>query len=448
MLTRAPRTGRGDDGVVAILVAIFAVVMFGFAAIIVDLGAARAASNDAQNAADAAVLAAAEKLPEDRSPTPAELDDAVDAAKAYALDNYGTDEPEWTSCLDSERHPLTPSSTQCISFTVEPDEVVVRVRIPQRRSESFFGGIVGYDGLVIAASAEAAADRSTTMPACVVCLLGPGPHDLQSGELTVSGGDTRINGHLWLNDDGLVQTAGTTHVHLGAINRPDRVSDPEAYPSTPLADPLASLSMPDTTSLQARSAGSLCGSGAADGPGRYGVVSLGDGGTCVLQPGLYVFTGPLSIDGTRGLDASAGVTLFFACGNSGTITSCASDSDPGRLSVTGSGDVDVAASTSATPAGEAVQGLAIVFDRTNDATLFIGGGGAASRGVSGTIYGRSATVDVRVPACRATDPQPLQSLVVVDDLRFTGAPGPCLGTSYSAADNVTVTTATSGGLVR
>src|SRR5205085_7867274 len=59
VLMRRRADGPGDRGAVAILVAVFAIVMFAVGALVVDLGVARVTRRDAQNAADSAALAAA-----------------------------------------------------------------------------------------------------------------------------------------------------------------------------------------------------------------------------------------------------------------------------------------------------------------------------------------------------------------------------------------------------
>jgi len=60
LTTREPR----DDGAVAVLVAILAVVLFGIAALVVDLGMAMETRRDAQKAADLTALASGQDLPD------------------------------------------------------------------------------------------------------------------------------------------------------------------------------------------------------------------------------------------------------------------------------------------------------------------------------------------------------------------------------------------------
>ena len=90
-----------DRGAVALLTGLLAVVLFGMAAFVVDLGVARDNRRQAQNTADAAALAAANALYATRAPNlnqPGDFAAAVDAAKSYAAKNYGTTASEWAGC--------------------------------------------------------------------------------------------------------------------------------------------------------------------------------------------------------------------------------------------------------------------------------------------------------------------------------------------------------------
>ena len=77
------RPARTESGAVAILVAFFALVVFGLAALVVDLGAARDARRMSQNASDASALAAANAVYNTGSNT-SHVAAAVAAAKSYA----------------------------------------------------------------------------------------------------------------------------------------------------------------------------------------------------------------------------------------------------------------------------------------------------------------------------------------------------------------------------
>jgi Flp pilus assembly protein TadG len=446
---RRSRVGRGlrsdDTGAIAILVAIFAVVMFAFAAIIVDLGVARTTSSQAQDSVDASALAAANVLYPGGGGSP-DFAGAVAAAENYAASNYGTTPEEWLNCTDSAPLPVTPGATSCISFDEAAQPKKVRVRLPDSTVKSFFGGVVGYSGMTIAVAAQAAVAETTVDSPCAFCILGTGTHNsIDDGTLRVSGGHVRINGSLALGSGGVDLDATYSTFVQGTINRPGQVSSPQPG-SAPVSDPLvSSVTNPPSgaSSLPLRSAGSLCGPGPANGPGRYGAVTLSSGAACTLQPGLYVFTDPLTIGDRDLVTGAGGVTLVFTCGSGGNIATCGSDATPGTLRVTDTdAHVVLTAPTTSPPSG-AVKGLALLFSPGNTASLLIAGGDTSST-ITGTIYGPDATVDIQVPACLATNP--LRSLVVVKELRLLSNTD-CLRTSYVPAQNVTVTTSNSSGLV-
>jgi hypothetical protein len=412
-------------------VAIFAVVMFGFAAIIVDLGAARAASSDAQNAADASVLAAAEELPEDRSPMPAELDDAVEAAKDYARDNYRTTDDEWDDCLDSDARPLQPGGTECISFTVTTDEVVVRVRIPERRSESFFGGIVGFEGLWIRAAAEVTMTADAD-PDCVLCVLGPGTgvspvrHNLAGQELRVDDGSIWFNGNVQLGLNGEIETTGDGRTHVqGTVDKPLQIT-PAHVTDNAITDPLQGRLA--SFLVGAPSAPPLLDNPCQDGPGVYGTLAIPPSTQlCELEADgtddMYVFTKPFHLHPTpdNSVLFADHVTMYFV--------------GEGRL------QLHTKHFALVPPASGPRKGLSILYDSVNtnridldrsfpDATLV--------RSIRGTIYAPEA-------ALRAPEEciQTFRSVVIVDDLV---EPDSCLRLTYDATVNVPMDTSRTSGL--
>ncbi|MGH8891916.1 MAG: pilus assembly protein TadG-related protein [Actinomycetes bacterium] len=413
------RCGGEDRGAIAILVAAFAVMMFVFAALIVDLGFARSSRRDAQNAADAAALAAANVLyPGDATP---DFNAAVAAAKAYAASNFGTTDVDWTGCTTTEALTYAPAGTSCISFDSATAPENIRVVLPSRLVTSFFGGVVGYTGMEIDALAQARVDRDST-PICAFCVIGPGPHGLQNGDVTMSDGDIWLNGDLDLGPQGdVTASSGTVHVE-GTVDVPNQVSDPKIVPDASVSDPLSFLSVPpsDISALALAPKINPC----TQGPGYYGAVSLSGNGTCTVQAGLYVFTEALTIGGNHTLVAND-VTLYFACGVGGVRTACSTDSAPGRLDASGGSGFTLAAPTSGPR-----KGLAVAYDRGNPATLSLRGdvsGGA----VTGTIYAPDATLDMRGNGCGTT----FRSMVVVYGISYSGNPS-CFSSLYAPADNV------------
>ena len=130
-----------------------AVVLFGFAALVVDIGNAFDVREQASAAADAGALAgerylAGAVMPDGTVADPTLLattvEDAVDS-------NYPSAKGGWATCVDSSVPAgFTPVSTsQCVEYQVvtnsagAPVGTSVRVRIPLRKVQSTFGGIFG-----------------------------------------------------------------------------------------------------------------------------------------------------------------------------------------------------------------------------------------------------------------------------------------------------------------
>src|SRR5262245_54495963 len=114
------RRRRDERGVMAVIVAASALLIFALAALVVDVGLKRDTDWRAQNTADATALAAANALY--TVGTTPRYPEAVAAAKSYAAENYGVTEAEWTHC-DDPAHLATyvASTTSCISFFVPSD---------------------------------------------------------------------------------------------------------------------------------------------------------------------------------------------------------------------------------------------------------------------------------------------------------------------------------------
>jgi hypothetical protein len=418
-----PRRGddAGDRGAVAILVAVFSIVMFAVGALVVDLGVARVTRRDAQNAADSAALAAANALyPSGSTPN---FDAAVTAAKAFAAANYGTTDSEWNACATAQNLTYTPAGvSSCISFDSAVTPVNVRVIVPQKHVGSFFGGVVGYRGMDVSAVAQAQLDRGQ-QPTCIFCVLGNTTHALQNGDITVTDGDVRFNGSITMNPQGSVTTAnGATYIQ-GNANPLGQVSTPRQTGAAAVTDPLAgSVTLPPS----GLGALTLKTDPCSQGPGIYGAVSLSGSGTCTLSAGLYAFTDPLSIGGSRTV-TGAGVTLYFTCGTAGVrASSCAGDASPGTLDASGGNGVTITAPTSG-----ALAGLAMAFDRDNAATLSLQGG--AGSAVNGSIYAPATTLAMGGNGCGAAS----QTMVVVYDFTMNGN-NACFNTSYQGANNVTI----------
>src|SRR5215213_2110872 len=150
-MVRMMERSRSDVGAVAVLTAVLAVVLFGLAAIVVDLGMARDNRRQAQNTADAAALAATNALYATRAPNlnqPGDFDAAVAAAKEYAAKNYGTTQGEWSGCsipaTDALGYQHPGTGTNCITFNSFNYPTQALVVVPLRKQPSLLGGVFGY----------------------------------------------------------------------------------------------------------------------------------------------------------------------------------------------------------------------------------------------------------------------------------------------------------------
>lgn len=152
----AVRRDNTEAGVVAIVVALAAVLLFVFGAFAVDLGAAYAERRSDQNSADASALAGANALP-DMLPSGSK-DDAIRDAAAYAEANLPAP-PEgwdaaWASCEDPGHLAYTNSTFgQCVS--VSSFDTRVRVVIPVRNVPTALAGVIGIGSISVSAWAEA-----------------------------------------------------------------------------------------------------------------------------------------------------------------------------------------------------------------------------------------------------------------------------------------------------
>ena len=431
-----------ETGAIAVIVAISAVMIFILAALVVDLGLARDTKRQAQNGADAAALAAGNALYAGifTSPLVPKFDEAVQAAKKFAADNYGVTDAEWATCTDPQPLPYSrPGAPACISFEHQADNVhplvndpaldatrpdTVRVLIPTREVETTLGALAGVYAVPIAAPAAARVEFEQEPP-CALCIIGPGPHDLQNGGITVDGGNIHFNGTVKVLDQGLVSTDGVITVEQTAQG-PLSSYDPDPVVGAPaVPDPLGLMTMPDTTGLMPRT--DPCSpNSAVGGPGIYGSEDLRNK-TCTLLPGLYVIAGSSSVWNLAGNSSThltgTGVTLYFTCGTSSVPAPCAPGAFGATLDASGSGKISIQAPTSGP-----LKGLAIVFDRNNRSTMRWTGDG--SGGFQGTVYAPSGSIRMNGNGCTAYN-----ALIVVSTIVMAGNPT-CLESSYGGGPMV------------
>jgi Flp pilus assembly protein TadG len=412
---------RDEQGAVAVMVAIVAVVLFVIAALVVDLGLARDTKRQSQNAADAAALAAGNKLYDATGAV--QFATAVSEAKSYSLTNFGVDLTEWSSCTDvGALAYVPPTSTPCISFDSATAPTLVRVKVPLETLKPGLGTLSGVRSITVDSAARVALEPPG-LP-CIVCVLGSGQtHNLQNGDVFVDGGNVHFNGSVSVGTNGFVVTDGDITVEGTASPNPTTNFTPDAQQGQPaIVDPLAYLTLPpDMSTLTAKS--NPC----TQGPGLYGDFNFPNS-LCTLTPGLYVISGPSGTEwdqsgNSSSIIAGSGVTLYFTCGTAGAPVACASPSQTGAtLDAAGNGSIQISPPTSGP-----LQGVAIAYDRHNNATMRMTGNGISN--MSGAVYMQSGMLQMNGNGCTATN-----SAIVVSSIEMNGNPA-CLNVEAAPSSN-------------
>jgi Flp pilus assembly protein TadG len=419
MVHRLSSLRHRDDGAVALItVILISTVFIGLSAVVVDLGMARDTRRQAQNAADASALAAGNALY--LTAGTANTTDAINAAKNYALNNYQVPLTAWATCTDASALAVTPDTPDtCISFDNSTAPTSIRVKVPIRQVSTPFAGIWGIHSVRVSAFAQIGTVVGDVVP-CGLCIVGPGTHDLQNGSINVSGASVAINGTLSTNPQGTIAVTGTGYgIDLQQSSAPSGCCSPAALVNQPpVADPLAALAMPDYSSLLPAPTSSTQNS-CPGSPGIYDHLIACD----TMTPGLYVLTG--STGGNFNISGT-GVTLYLTCSTSYVPRPCtAGEADGASLTFDGSSksSLNIIAPTSGPN-----QGLAIVADRNNAATLKFGGNGTQNN--SGTIYAKSATLHYNGNGAG----NPMNALIVVGSFSFDGNPSSFVSTFTKSAN--------------
>jgi Putative Flp pilus-assembly TadE/G-like len=387
---------RADGGAVALLVAVLATVLFGFAAIVVDLGYARNVKSDAQSAVDAASLAGASILARDSSPS-APFVDVTDAIKASALANFGTTGADWAACAatpPSAKWKRGGSGTDCILFNNNANNPSkLQVVLPFRHVDSFFGGLVGYNGADISARAQATI-REVKVPGCALCVQGPLD---TSGDIAVDGGSTggsssaingrvRTGGSITVQDPGSITfetkpipAGGRSYSPTPPLIRP--VTDPFAGDPMPSGDPGSPLVVfpvtdPPTTNFV------RCGPGGVLTQGTYRNILVTATATDPCSAtGVIVVTGQLRVI-SRGYLAATASVIQLSCGTRANPSACAPSTGGGRLRIDPLGQLSMSVSFPSE--------FSVVADPNNTSAMTING----TLSVDQAVYGRSTAVTV------------------------------------------------------
>jgi Flp pilus assembly protein TadG len=389
------RSGRpsdeGERGATMVLVALFAVVLLGVTAIVVDIAYAKGERREAQNAADAAALAAAQELDGQTG----QITRAVNRAMEYAALNVpGLTTADWAGCTDSKKLSYVPPSQPsagCISFDSATAPTRIRVRVPES-SPAFFGTVFGQDGYDVSSGATAARSQTTTTsgsPAgpCGLCIISPGTLQIAGiNTLQVTGGGTWAHNLTANSSDSLPGSAisplplvwrSNNGSNWGRNVQPSPATFNSRYTQTGSAIPNPFANVTVTYPASAGITGSDRNISWCNGWSQSGnenrlmpnvmyrqSVNLSCGGTVTLAPGTYYFGGNLQVASGVTLTGT-NVTLVFGCNSQSWQTNYpptkCNGSEGGKLNFSSGSTVNITApSSSSYPYPK----FAILFDET------------------------------------------------------------------------------------
>jgi hypothetical protein len=379
---------RDDCGAIALLVAILAVVLFGFAAIVVDLGYARTVKSDAQSAVDAASLAGANIVANDSSPSAQTFADATSAIEDVAKENFGTSASDWAGCSATAPSPSwvrAGSGTDCILFNSNANNPSkLQVVLPSKHVDSFFGGLFGYQGADIGAVAQATI-REGSIRDCALCVLGlldtSGPVRVDDDDPVGGPGSSAsaVSGRVGTGGSITVQDPGV----ITFANKPTPARGSSYSPNPPLLrpvnDPFAGQPMPADSSNfpdPSPTRNATCGPGDSLGAGVYRNITVT--GPCPAT-GIIVVTRLLRVQSGGSLSTSSAV-IQLSCGTRLAPTDCGSGRAGGRIRIDAGGQISMATTFPT--------GFSVVADPGNTSPMAIDG----SLSVDQAVYALSAAV--------------------------------------------------------
>jgi hypothetical protein len=446
------------------MLAIMLTMMLGITALVVDLGNARQQRREAQNSADSAALAAGETVEAGNGGI--NWDAVVTQVKKYAQVNDGIATSAWTGCTDASALTYRPDSTananNCISAdrstwppvgssTVGTTTNRIRVKLPSTSVKTYFGKILGISSLTTGATASTTVAMTVTQITtvqhivggpCALCILGTGyTLDGQNGDVSINGGNVIVNStytggscscaaYLAPNGHMTLQISGGS---IGGPAAPGNFSgsgySPAPTPLGAVTDPLAAVPQcgngsPGTTNFCPTNAGvNGTQNKATLSPGIYSTIT----GSHTLNPGIYVITGGITLNGSDLLQNSStanGVMFYFAC--SQYPAPCNPGQSGAGITATGNGAMRVTGITQAQCDADSTHklcqyvGMLSFADRNNTATQTWRGNGTNENGqasvISGTIYLRSGLMDLRGNGYQ------MASQIVTDRFSMNGNP--------------------------
>ncbi len=351
------QTRDREEGAVAIIVALLAIVLFGFCALVVDVGHAQDVRHNAQNAVDSGALAGAQELRSYLADPANVLPDDNLADVVQRVVDANLPNPDWSSCAAPDPASGFTASTQtnCVQWAPADGSNPVRVRVefPPRKVPTTFGGIVGVGSITVDPVAVSAVGNSTGTPPCEPCnpAINPLP---------------------------------VPHPQTQPLPSPTPTLTATPSPSPPPSlSPSSAPSIAPPSSAPPSSAPPSSGPPNGDCPTAPGFYSGDlDLGVCSLgAPGLYVFDGKVTADALTG----SHVTLWFQ--------------GSGTLDVGGALHL-VATDAAESPVADELPGFAVVFAQGDSESFHLG----ATFDVTGSVYAFDATWHVEADECPAVIP--------------------------------------------
>ncbi len=402
---------RRASGQAMVLVAILSGVLVGFVGLVIDVGGVASGHEQAQAAADAAALAGAYEIQQGATEA---------AATAYAqaqLTQDGLPAGNLTiSYLDSGGNPtLTASSVASV-------QAVVAFSYSTR-----FLPILGVGGVGVSATAQASVNSAA--PPCGLCVMNGSGQTVtlaSSSHVTVSSAGIVVNSTGNPNvSAGAGSGVTATAIRLAANHvTGSGTYSPAVTTGSAAADPLPSLAVPAFPGFGVPAFSTPTTGSSTISPGAYNGITVNGTYALTLNPGTYIFAGPLVVNG--GTVTGSGVTVYFTCGTGGfnPPAACAPAGQAGgNLTVNGG------TTTLSAPASGTYQGVVMFGDRNNTATNTLSGG-SGSFVSTGTIY----TELMPWVLGRNGDAYTLNSELIGASVAVTGT-GASLTLAYNTAQN-------------
>jgi hypothetical protein len=392
---------RRQRGQAVVLVALLIMALIGAVGLAIDIGNAVAHQREDQSAADAAALAAADRLSNGQTEAVAASAGTNVAALAGVPSGNLT-----INFLDGSR-----------VATATPNSVVwIQAKVIES-VPTYFMRAMGIAASTVSALAEVKYPKK-----CAICFLDPSASPAldisSSGGLSVTGGCVQVNSSgspaATLTSGGGI-TAPCTNV-VGTVAGAGPIVPPAVTGVAPVPDPLAKLPYPQPP-MSTFASVAPGGTNTVISPGVYNRWDLGGSGNLYLNPGTYVITGGIAVSSGGGIKncpapgpcpagvSPGGVTLFLTCPNwpgtgaAGPICGCPTTYGA-DIQVSSNGGLSVTAPTSGT-----YQGVAIFYDRCNNGDLAITANGGVP--VTGAIYAKAAPLKIT-----ANGPLTIKGLVV------------------------------------